>query len=582
MMSPVTSPFLSSLHHAIMDRRTWLRAQAQLATQLAVATTTLRSRPSVWPRRPATRERPPARVAAQAQRLELTPVEALARRAVDAARAAGATYADARLTRIVYHVYSMRDHGHLEVDDETLGVGVRALVDGYWGFAASPYWEPDEVIQLARDAVAQAKDNIGTPRTVELGPIPTATGRWATPVEIDPFTIPIEEKLDFIVSIKQEAARAGVPFVQDGQPSHLTCARQERVIATSEGALFLQTLTESGGTMLLGLGGGGIPGGGGNGPTALVPGIAMAGQGWERLQAAPIVAQFPRMRQELLRRARERAKVAEVGRYTLVCDGATMGALVTRTWGVATQLDRALGYEANASGTSLLTDPLAMAGHLMVASDAVTITANRSAPTQLATVKWDDEGVIPEDFALITQGRLMDFQTTREQASWLAPYYQQAGRPVRSHGCAAAESGLAITLQHLPNLAMAPSPTGATQQELIASVRKGLLIEDGIVETDFQVTGGMVWGTMHEITNGQVGRVVTGGAIEFRTLDLWKNVVAVAGAATQVIQSESQYALDTAGLASYKGQPGQAVSHTVSGVAAVIANQPLIDPARKA
>ena len=269
-----------------------------------------------------------------------------------------------------------------------------------------------------------------------------------------------------------------------------------------------------------------------------------------------------------------------------MCDGATMGALVNRTWGVATQLDRALGYEANASGTSILTNPLAMLGQLQVAGPHVTITANRSTPTQLGTVQWDDEGVRPEPFPLIRDGVLVDFQTTREQAAWLAPYYQRQHRPVQSHGCAAAESGLAITLQHMPNLALEPSATAVTMQDLISSVTKGVLIENGHVETDFQVAGGLLrgqGGMMREITNGRLGRPLTGGAIYFKTLDLWKNVTAVAGMSDPGRAGRlAIWVVQHGRLASYKGQPGQATSHSYSGVAATIGHQPLINPARKA
>ena len=254
---------------------------------------------------------------------------------------------------------------------------------------------------------------------------------------------------------------------------------------------------------------------------------------------------------------------------------------MNRTWGLATQLDRALGYEANATGTSILTNPLDMLSQLHVAGPQVNITANRSAPTQLATVKWDDEGVVPESFPLINNGVLVDFQTTREQATWLAPYYQRRQHAVRSHGCAAAESGMAITMQHMPNFALEPNPTGATLQDLVASVSKGILIENGSVETDFQVATGTLWGTMHEITNGRIGRSLTGGAIYFNTLDLWKNITVIGGSGTQMVQSESQYGLANSNIASYKGQPGQATSHSYSGVAATITNQPLINPARK-
>jgi TldD protein len=282
------------------------------------------------------------------------------------------------------------------------------------------------------------------------------------------------------------------------------------------------------------------------------------------------------------------AKPALVGRYTLVCDGATMAALLSATFGVATQLDRALGYEANAGGTSFLDDPLAMVGTLHVASPLVTVTGNRSAPTQLATVKWDDEGVAPQHFTLINNGTLTDYQTTREQASWLAPYYTKVGRPVRSNGCAASEDALAITLQQVPNLALEPSASGGRVDDLVSKVKHGLLLEGGqVVQVDSQARHGLLGGgTLREITDGRLGNLIQGGAVLFDTMDFWKNVTAVGGAATTAVLPFSQYPyggeLGQLLHLPVKGQPAQASSYSVQAVAATVTNQSLIIPSRKA
>ena len=501
----------------------------------------------------------------------------LAQRAVEVARGAGAQYADAHLTRTVQHPYHFR---RLADEDETVGVGVRALVNGYWGFAACPSGDTSAVEHLAQDAVAQATMNArGTPRIADLGRIPVAVGAWATPVEIDPFAISIEEKMDFIRYWHSCAERAGLAI--DDLTSHLDFTRQERVIATSDGARFAQTCYESGGTIM-------CMGAYGQSVEVPVQRIKTAGRGWELFLDAKIPEQFPSMpaQIETLYTLQHAAKPATVGRYTLVCDGATMAALLDRTVGVATQLDRALGYEANAGGTSFLTTPLSMLGDFKVASPKVTITANRSAPTQLATVKWDDEGVVPEDFTLVKDGVLVDFQTTREQAAWLAPYYTKVGHPVRSHGCAATENALAITMQHMPNLALAPNPAAVRLDDLVADVKDGLLVTAGqVMQVDFQANTGLLLGQMREIKSGRLGRLVTNGAVLFNTLDLWRNVVAVGGISTQDVIANSQYPYGgSGGMLGYlvKGQPPQATSHSVQAVAATITNQAIIDPSRKA
>lgn len=561
---------MNSVDRPLWSRRSWLASQAAV-----LAAVTVPSR--WWDRR--TRH---------AERLDTAPWQALAQQAVDAAHAAGARYADARLTRVVQHEYGVGGSKGLRFfrdEIEVVGVGVRALVDGYWGFSASAVIAPDEVVRLARDAVEQAQENAeGAPRTVDLGHYPVATGTWATPLRLDPFTIPIDEKEDFILYWKQCADQAGVPLVQDGGTSWLRFSRQERVVATSEGALFTQTLYESGGLIACGT----------DEVNTQVHGLEIAGAGWELFLDANIPEQFfsGQITQELARKAAIPGKPSTIGKYTLVCDGATMAALVERTLGVATQLDRALGYEANASGTSFLDDPLAMIGHLQVTSPLVTLMGNRSAPKELATVKWDDEAVEPQPFTLIKNGLLTDFQTTREQAAWLAPYYQQHNRPVRSNGCAAAEDAHGITLQMLPNLSLEPSPSAIRLEDLVADVKDGILIERGEVgEIDSQARTGLLSGSMREIKNGRLGKTLTGGAVLFTSQDLWKAITAIGGPATQALTGATQAWTNADFFArggwarrrqDGKGQPPQLTSHSIRAVAATIPNQPLIDPARKA
>jgi TldD protein len=315
--------------------------------------------------------------------------------------------------------------------------------------------------------------------------------------------------------------------------------------------------------------------------------------GWEVFLDAQIPEQFSsgQIREELAQKVLLQSKPSTVGKYTLVCDGATIARILENTIGVATQLDRALGYEANAGGTSFLDDPLTMVGQFQVASPLVTVTANRSAPQELATVKWDVEGVVPEPFPIVKEGVLVDFQTTREQAAWLAPCYQSHNLPVHSHGCAAAENAHVTPLQQMPNLALEPSPSAVGLEELVADVKDGILIEDGIVgEVDFQARTGLLSGAMREIKNGKVGNGLQGGVVLYTSQDLWKAIQAIGGTATQAVVGSSAFAnfMDNdfgqiyINRANWKGQPSQLTSHSVRAVAATISNQALIDPSRKA
>jgi TldD protein len=505
--------------------------------------------------------------------------ETLAQQAVDAAMRAGAQYADARLTRNVVHRI-----GFAEIDgwQERTGVGVRALVNGYWGFAATPSGARPDVEQLARDAVAQAKLYAqGLPRTVELRTIPRATGTWTTPIQIDPFTVPFEEKLATVQYWCDCATQVNAAI--DSLSSDLHFLRQERVTATSEHALFTQTAYESGGTVKVIATVKDL-----NSIELQLDRLTPLAKGWELVLDADIPGQMRTIpeRAEATYAVQRNHKPAQIGRYALVCDGATMATLLDLTLGVATQLDRALGYETNSGGSSFLSDPLAMLGTFQVASPVVTVTANRSTPGQLATVKWDDEGVEPEDFTLIKDGILVDYQTTREQAAWLAPYYQKTGKPVRSHGCASIGSGLDIPLQQTPNLVLAPGANTVTIDDLVAGVEDGIMITEGETRVDFQSRTGILIGALREIKDGKLGRSLQGGALRYDTLDFWKHVTALGGPQTAVTAASSWYPYTAVGqrlLNTYpaKGEPAQHTSCSIQAVAAAIVGQTIIDLMRK-
>jgi TldD protein len=473
------------------------------------------------------------------------------------------------------------------VDREETGIGVRALVNGYWGFAATPSGDRAAVERLARMATAQAAVNAkgALPRTVELSPRPAATGRWATPVRIDPFAVSFEEKFAMMDYWQQCAKKVGMYI--NTMISYLHFVRQERVLVTSDGTSVAQTVYESDGVIVVE-----TPSPRPNHPSLSLPiqGLEAAGRGWELFLDAKIPEQISAMHDQLPAafELRDKSKPGIIGQYTLVCDGATMAALVGATFGVATQLDRALGYEANASGTSFVTDPLAMVGNFPMAAPGVTVTANRTAPAQLATVQWDEEGVVPPVVTLIKDGVLTDFQTTREQAAWLAPYYAKSSRPGSSHGHAAAEDALEVTLQHMPNLALEPTAASVTLADLIANVPKGMLLEGGVVmQTDSQGrTGLMRANSIREIKNGRLAWPVSGLGLSFNTFQLWNNVKAMGGLQTRMTVPFSQYPYGGAigALIGHpaKGQPPQASSFSVQAAAAIIESQPLINPLRKA
>jgi TldD protein len=383
------------------------------------------------------------------------------------------------------------------------------------------------------------------------------------PVKYDPFDIPVGEKFDVMNAFIEYATDYQVGVAGKGA---MDFNRQHRWFASSDDASFAQTTYCTAASFVvtyqgedhLGL----------NGGAFAAEGLTPTGRGWEVIADASLIDQIPAL---IAQAEQTRHQVLfEVGRYDVVCSANAIGALLDQTLGLATELDRALGYEADAAGTSYLDDPLGMLGTQIVASPLISVTANRSVAGGLATVRWDDEGVVPDEFTLIKNGVLVDYQTTREQAAWIAPYYQRTHQPIQSHGCARAPSALGITMQHAPNLAMVPGQEDTSFDDLVAGTERGIAILSCDIVMDQQGLNGFAGCTMREIVRGKLGRYLRGGALMFRAPELWKNVVAVGGPAS----------LRWFGTYRGKGQPGQGAYHSVGAVPAKIKQLSIVDPGR--
>ena len=488
----------------------------------------------------------------------------LALRAVDAARAAGASYADVRLTHTRIRGF---DPSITQIrDGESMVVGVRALVDGYWGFASSPVWSPDELARLGREAVHQARANaIGPTRAMELAPVPAiADGHWVMPVEIDPFQTSPFEIVDYLASLMYFIARhPDFSTVRNDCSFHV----QEKAFASSDGSYCTQRLYRSEGAFSIKLERKGKP---------VVSGaldrLTPAGLGWELYKGQPLRDYIEQLMAELEEDLRLPIEPVEVGRYDTVCDAWSVAQLLDDTLGRATELDRALGYEANAGGTSYLRDPLTMLGSFEAGAPVLTVTANRSERGGAATTKWDDEAVAPDDFTLVKKGILADFQTTREGAGWLRPVYQKRGTAARSHGCAAAPSALEAPLTRTPNLALAPGGAKLDFDSATANLGKGIAVRQMGVDMDFQASSGLGTGRVYRVKGGKrVARLNSAGFL-FRATDLWKGIAAMGGA-----ESLRRFGLDSS-----KGEPAQRTYHSVTAPPAVFKELTLIDVMRKA
>lgn len=506
----------------------------------------------------------------------LPPIEdprlaSLAARALDSARSAGASYADVRLS----HTRTRRFFPLFTYDDEDMEVGVRALLDGYWGFASGPVWSPDEMGRLGREAVHQAKTNaLGKPRIVTLAPAPVVkNGSWTMPVQIDPFEISPFEVQDYLTSLEIFTRRT--PNVGLAKNSAMS-TMQEKAFASTAGSYCTQRTYLTMGDLVVGVY---LPKTKQETDLALEC-VSPAGLGWE-LYAADAVPRVRdhSIREEILLRLEEAkedamlpVKALDVGRFDAVLDENSMAGLLDGTIGHATELDRALGLEANAGGTSYINDPFAMLGSFQAGAPLLSVSANRSETGGAATTKWDDEGVAPDDFTIVKDGTLVDFQTTRESAGWLTDVYAKGGKPVRSHGCSSAPSAVEAPMQHVPNLMLAPGRETSDFNALVGGMADGIAIKRATLDMDFQHGSGLGLAAVFEVKKGKRVAQYPSAGFLFRSTDIWKSLLTIA--------NDKQ--LRRFGVAAQKGEPPQTCFHSVTAAPAVVKQLTLIDPLRKA
>ena len=470
-------------------------------------------------------------------------VRELAMEGLQAARDAGASYADVRFGRYRRQQIGTRERQVTNVSDtESYGVGVRALVNGAWGFAATSEVTRDAVRGAAREAARVARAARGAQkRPVELAPMPAVTGSWRTPVEVDPVEVAIEDKVALLLAANEAALRVpGVRYVNSG----LALLREEKTLATTDGTLVTQTFYRVGPSFSA---------------TALGQGdfqqyteeLAPRGSGWEYVRALDLPGNAERWAS--LAAEKLRAKSVDVGRYDLIIDPTNLWLTIHESIGHATELDRALGYEANYAGTSFVAPPEAMIGKLKYGPEFMNVQADRTQPNSLARVAWDDEGVQAPEWMLIERGIFRDYQTTRELAPVIAPL---VGGDGRSHGCAFAQSWGDVQFLRMPNVSLMPGERDLGLDDIIADTDNGIVIRNrGSWSIDqqrynFQFSGQV----FYEVKKGKITGMLKDVAYQARTPEFWNSMDMIGG--------QSSYWLGGT-FSDGKGEPGQvnSVSH---------------------
>ena len=451
-------------------------------------------------------------------------VRALMMTAINTAKSAGASYSDVRIGRYRNSIVFTREQQIVQTADvDNVGAGVRALVDGTWGFGASKNLTTDGVAAAAREAVAIAKANrIARDQPVQLTPVqsyPNAT--WTSSFKIDPFTIPIEQRADLLLKVNAEALKVkGVKFVNSG----LLFVKEDRNFASTEGSVISQTIVRVAVPFTI---------------TAVAPDnsdfqtrsnvVAPAGRGWEYVLEQDLVGNAGKWAEEAVQKLS--AKSVEVGRYDLVLHPTHLWLTIHESIAHPTELDRALGYEANYAGTSFVSPPEKMLGKFRYGPDFMNIQGDRSQAGGCATIGYDDEGVKPDTFLIIKNGLVNDYQTTREQANWLKWWYDSQGKPARSHGCSNADSWGTVQCQRMPNVSLLPGAKDISYEDIIAATDRGIAIEgNGSFSIDQQRFNAQFGGQVfHEIKGGKIVGQLKDVAYQMRTPDFWNSMDMIGG-----------------------------------------------------
>lgn len=467
----------------------------------------------------------------------------LANAALDAARRAGASYADVRIGRYRRQFISTRERQITGVSDmESYGLGVRTLVDGSWGFAATSTMTRDAVQRAAADAVAMSRAaRIVRKRRVELAPVTPVTGTWITPVRRDPIDVPLEEKVALLFAANEAALKAKtVRFAT----STLSLLREVKTLVTSEGTNVTQTMIRVGPTFQ-------ATAIGDNGQfQSYAPELAPRGSGWEYVESLDMPGNAERWAS--LAAEKLTAKGVEPGQYDLILDPTNLWLTIHESLGHSTELDRAIGEEANYAGTSFVAPPEKTIGTLKFGPEFMNVRADRTQEGSLSRVAWDDEGVPADDWLIVEKGIFKDYQTTREQVSRI----QKLTGVSRSHGCSFAESWNAVQFQRMPNISLNPGERDLTLDDIVAATDRGVLIKDsGSWSIDHQRYNFQFSGqAFYEIRGGKIVGMLKDVAYQSSTPTFWSGMDMIGG--------RSSYWLGGA-FNDGKGEPAQinSVSH---------------------
>ncbi len=456
--------------------------------------------------------------------------------AIESAKKAGASYADARIVRRrTERIATREDHVVSVASGETYGIGVRVIADGAWGFASSPTVTAAAADETARKAVAIARAaRPALKRPVELAPAPVAKGTWRTTMEIDPFEVPLADKAEYLLSLWPLVKDVALVKFASGAIESLG---EHKYFASSDGTLVEQTQVRIWPSFSVTA----VDAGQFESRAAEVPPMQA---GWEYVTKSSLQKDARRIAEDAVKKLKSPSVTP--GKKDLILAPSNLWLTIHESVGHPTELDRVLGLEANFAGTSFA-QPNNL-GKLRYGSEIVTLYADKTVPGGLASCAWDDDGVATQRWDLVKDGVLVGFQTTRDQAGWIG---EKASR-----GTSYAQDHSSVAFQRMPNVSLAHGGKDTTLQDIIAATDDGVLVSgNGSWSIDHQRYNFQFSGQMfHEVKGGKITRSLRDVAYQSNSLEFWSSCDMLGGAKSWELHGT---------LWDGKGEPMQtnAVSH---------------------
>jgi TldD protein len=435
--------------------------------------------------------------------------------ALNTASLRGASYADVRVIAQRSRALTTKNGKVGSASDaESVGMNVRVIADGAWGFAASAELGRGAVEATAAQAVEIARASARVKKeNIRLAPEKAMVAEWATPHKIDPFTVSVEQNIDLLLKIDAELRSvAGITLAE----TNLNFNREEQWFVSSEGAEIHQTKLSTGA---------------GYAAYAFADneiskrsypnsfGGQWQNKGYELIDELKLLENARRIAEEAV--ALHKADQCPEGKFDIILDSSQLGLQIHESVGHPIELDRVLGMEANFAGTSFLTlDKLRM---LRYGSDLVNVVADarQEHGPGLGTFGFDDEGVAAQCTPIITSGLFTGYLSSRETAHTIGEN--------RSGGTLRAEGWNRLPMIRMTNISLLPGEKPLTLEQLIASTDHGILMQTNRSWSiddkryNFQFGTEIGW----EIKNGKRVRMVKNPSYSGITTEFWNSLDAI-------------------------------------------------------